>query len=131
MVRRPSFDLTVGDVVVTFLVATTVATIFTIFVVLFSVICLQIINTKARGVLGAHRYRLTPEGLFESTAVNESLHQRNPALRAWRVRGYFLIRASPLGLNAIPLRSFTDKTAADLFWEALQAKLRHAAKSKS
>jgi len=72
---------------------------------------------KKSGVLGSHQFELLPEGLRESTSVNESL-QRWESIVEIKVYGKFLLlRINSYLFHVIPQRAFKNQTEFERFYQ--------------
>ncbi|HEX9145538.1 MAG TPA: YcxB family protein [Candidatus Binatia bacterium] len=72
---------------------------------------------KNSGVCGLHDFSLSPTGLHESTAVNDSLYQWSGIQSVVRVRSYMLVHINNYSAYVIPRRSFASNAEFDAFFE--------------
>lgn len=76
---------------------------------------------KNSGVFGVHHFSLTPTGLHETTAVNDTLYKWSGIESVVRVRSYLLVRIGNYALYVIPRRSFPSNEEFDAFFEQAAA----------
>jgi hypothetical protein len=91
-----------------------------LFGVVVMVLGMALFARADRGLLGEHTFRITDQGLVESTKVNESLIKWGGVRSLKRTRRYIHIRVTTAMFHTIPRRHFPDAAADDEFWNALQ-----------
>lgn len=86
-----------------------------IFALAFNLVRAVLVVRKAQGVLGAHEFLLTDEGVLEKTSANESL-AKWPSIKSIRATGRAFIIELPMGcLHIIPFRAFAGKAEREHF----------------
>jgi YcxB-like protein len=78
-----------------------------------------------RGVLGEHALEITPQGLIERTAVNETLHKWTSVSRIFSQCGYLYIYVGELKCHIVPKRGFPENEISD-FERDLRARTGNA-----
>ena len=83
------------------------------------------VGTKS-GVLGAHVYALSPEGLHERTDANEGLNKWHGIASIIRLPGYMLVRINNDMVHILPRRCFESTAAFEAFHREATALWRQA-----
>lgn len=86
-----------------------------IFALAFNLVRAVRVARNAHGVLGAHEFLLTDEGILEKTSANESL-AKWPSIKSIRATGRAFLIELPMGsLHVIPFRAFSGKAEREHF----------------
>lgn len=80
-----------------------------------------------KGILGSHTFEIREDGLFESTCANQTLTNWLVIPRAVRTKRYILVSLTWWLFHLIPRRAFSDATADDAFFAALQQRIGRSA----
>lgn len=74
-------------------------------------------HSGLNGILGEHTITIDPEGLTESTSVNEGRHSWRGVHRVDSTSEHILIYIQPTMAHVIPRRAFAAPEQADLFFQ--------------
>jgi hypothetical protein len=86
-----------------------------IFALAFNLVRAVQVARKAHGVLGAHEFSLTDDGIWEKTSANQSL-AKWPSIKSIRATGRAFLIELPMGsLHIIPFRAFAGKAEREHF----------------
>jgi hypothetical protein len=91
-----------------------VASLFAGFVI--SLLFILLTSTEKGGILGSHIYRLTPEGLHESTPVNVALQKWAAIQSVGKSPNFIFLRINSYLFHLIPRRSFDSQEEFESFW---------------
>ena len=80
-----------------------------------SVINILFMSTKNNGVLGAHEYNVSIEGLYEKTNANESLNKWEGIMQIKVIGSYLLIQITGYLFHIIPRRDFESNERFEQF----------------
>lgn len=86
-----------------------------VFGFLFNVMAVLSLSSVKNGILGEHIYTLTPEGLHESIATNESLTRWSGVVSVRSMGSCLLIQIGSCLYHIMPRRSFESSLAFDEF----------------
>lgn len=75
----------------------------------------------SRGIWGTHTFSLDPEGLRESTAINESLYRWGGIHAVAKTSEHIFIRPNPGHIYILPRRAFKNPQEFSLFWSELES----------
>jgi hypothetical protein len=75
---------------------------------------------KTPGVLGAHEFEITADGLREVTTVSEIRVARGSAWKVIRMRSFLIAMIDRRCAFIFPRHAFASAAAYDEFWNALQ-----------
>ncbi len=81
---------------------------------------------KGRGLLGEHILEVTPAGLVERTAYNETVHRWQALLKVEKTRCYVYIWITDAMVHAVPVRSFADLESATTFQHEIETQRKAA-----
>jgi hypothetical protein len=96
----------------------TAAAVFLVYAVTATMLLVRLRGTS--GVLGAHTFELTDDGLREVTEVSEIRVARGSARKVFRTRTFLVAMIHERGAFLFPRHAFADGAAYDEFWKALQ-----------
>ena len=109
----PGFESFI-DVVVAAFVAVFVGLIAMLVGALISFLCMLLMAAKTPGVLGRHDFSISPAGLKEVTAVNDSMNAWAGIREVIMTRNY-LVFYNGMTAHAIPRRAFASQAQFDAF----------------
>ncbi len=75
-----------------------------LFSLTFVLVSLMVLLRKNRGVLGEHRLTISPEGLVEATAYNESLNRWSAYHRTVSTKRYLMLYVTEGQFHIVPKR---------------------------
>lgn len=84
---------------------------------IFSILTLLVMSSKKNGVLGQHIYRISEDGLYESTSANEGLSKWTGITKVEVVGSYLLFQISGYLFHIVPARSFPNENNFRFFAE--------------
>jgi hypothetical protein len=90
---------------------------------LFGAIVTSLQVSTQKGILGSHTFEIREDGLFESTCANQTLTSWSAIPRAVRTNRYILVTLTWWLFHLIPRRAFSDASADDAFFAALQQRI--------
>ncbi len=82
--------------------------------------------TGKSGVLGRHVYTIGPDGLHESTDVNEGLHKWSGVHAVGRSADLIVVRINGYLFHVFPRRSFGSEQEFESCWEMIRRCFNHA-----
>lgn len=83
---------------------------------LISLLFITLTSNMKNGVLGRHTYRLTEEGLHESTAANEGLQKWHGIQTVGKSKSFIFLRINGYLFHLIPRRAFGTAQEFESFW---------------
>lgn len=93
---------------------------------IISLFFILLASSAKSGVLGRHTYRLTEEGLHESTAANEGLQKWQGIQTVGKSKTLIFLRINGYLFHLIPRRAFGSAQEFELFWSKARDHWQHA-----
>ncbi|WP_035602741.1 YcxB family protein [Haloferula sp. BvORR071] len=122
--RNPNHD--VVKTVITILIGGILLISFVMVTAGFSVLAAMLRAGRSAGVLGRHIFRISEEGLRETTDVNDSLMNWKGLFAIKDIGSYLLVYQTPAMVHVLPRRCFADGGDYMIFEAALRERLRIA-----
>jgi hypothetical protein len=81
-----------------------------------SLVFILLAANQRNGVLGHHRYSITPEGLHETTSSNEGMQRWTGIQDVGKSSAFIFIRINGYSFHLLPRRAFSSEHDFESFW---------------